>query len=126
MSEFLFIDIKTLGNCGFKFYQTGLIRKVLEATVMDNCNEFTTPNKFDAPLETYANSSEVKRYCPNPYNYVLGRMLYLASNTRPYIYFSFHQCARFTHNTNASHETAVKRIFQYLQGTKDNDLVFSP
>ena len=52
-------------------------------------------------------------------------MLYLASNTRPDISFSVHQCARFTHNTNASHETAVKRICRYLQGTKDNSLVFN-
>ena len=32
VSEFLGIDIKTLDNDGFQFCQTGLIRKVLEAT----------------------------------------------------------------------------------------------
>ena len=53
-------------------------------------------------------------------------MLYLASNTRLDISFAVHQCARFTHNTKASHETAVKRICQYLQGIKDNGLVFNP
>ena len=53
-------------------------------------------------------------------------MLYLASNTRPDISFAVHQCARFTHNTKVSHETSVKRIFRYLQGTKDNGLVFNP
>ena len=53
-------------------------------------------------------------------------MLYLASNTRPDISFAVHQCARFTHNTKVSHETAVKRLFWYLQGTKDNVLVFNP
>ena len=36
--EFLGIDIKTLDNGGFQFCQTGLIRKVLEATGMDDCN----------------------------------------------------------------------------------------
>ena len=34
VSEFLGIDIKTLDNGGFQFCQTGLIRKVLEATGM--------------------------------------------------------------------------------------------
>ena len=53
-------------------------------------------------------------------------MLYLASNTRPDISFAVHQCARFTHNTKVSHETDVKRICRYLQGTKDNGLVFIP
>ena len=53
-------------------------------------------------------------------------MLYLASNTRPDIYFAVHQYAWFTHNTKVSHETAVKRIYRYLQGIKDNGLVFNP
>ena len=53
-------------------------------------------------------------------------MLYLASNTIPDISFAVHQCARFTHNTKLSHETDVKRICRYLQGTKDNGLVFNP
>ena len=53
-------------------------------------------------------------------------MLYLASNTRPDISFAFHQCACFTHNTKASHETVVKRICRYLQGTNDNGLLFNP
>ena len=52
-------------------------------------------------------------------------MLYLASNTRPDTSFAVHQCARFTHNTKVSHGTAVKRICRYLQGTKDNGLVFN-
>ena len=42
------------------------------------------------------------------------------------ISLDIHQCARFTHNTNESQETAVKRICRYLQGTKDNSLVFNP
>ena len=53
-------------------------------------------------------------------------MLYLASNTIPDISFSVHQCVRFTHNTKASHETAVRSIFRYLQGTKYNGIVFNP
>ena len=53
-------------------------------------------------------------------------MLYLESNTKPDFSFAFHQCAWFTHNIKASHETTVKRIYRYLQGTKDNGLVFNP
>ena len=53
-------------------------------------------------------------------------MLYLASNTIPDISFAVHQCAQFTHNTKASHETTLKRICRYLQCTKENGLVFNP
>ena len=52
MSEFLHVDIKTLDNGEFQFFQTGLILKVLEATGMDHCNGLTTPTKFEAPLGT--------------------------------------------------------------------------
>ena len=40
VSEFLGSDIKTLYNGGFQFCQTGLIRKVLEATGMEDFNGF--------------------------------------------------------------------------------------
>ena len=63
MSEFLSIDIKALDNGGFQFFQTGLIRKVLEATGMEDCNGFTTPTKVEAPLGTDVNGSEAKRVC---------------------------------------------------------------
>ena len=63
---------------------------------------------------------------PNSYSYVIGMMLYLAANTRQYISFAVHQCSLYTHNNKASHDTDVKRICRYLQGTKDNGLVFNP
>ena len=91
---------------------------------MDDCNWLPTPTKVGAPLGKDANGSEAKRDWPNSYASVIGMILYLASNTRPDIYFDVHQCARFTHNTKVSHETTVKRICKYLQGTKENGLVF--
>ena len=125
MYEFLGIDIKTLDDVGFQSCQTGLIRKVLETTVMEHCNGLTAPIKVEAPLGTYANSSESKRYFPNSYSSSIEMMLYLESNTRPYISFAVHQCDRFTHNTKSSHKTDVKRLVWYLQGTKGNGLVFN-
>ena len=70
------------------------------------------------------NGSESKRDWPNSYASIISMMLYLASNTRPDISFSVHQFARFTHNTKLSHKIAVNSICRYLQGTKDNNLVF--
>jgi hypothetical protein len=37
-----------------------------------------------------------------------------------------HQCARFTHCPQASHEEGIKHICRYLQGVKDNGLTFKP
>ena len=47
VSECFGIDIKTLYDGGFQFCQTGLIRKVLEATGMEHSNGLPTPNKVE-------------------------------------------------------------------------------
>ena len=75
VSGFLGIDIKTLNDIGLQFCQTGLIRKVLEATGMEHSNGFPKPTKVETPLGTYANGSEAKRDWPNSYAYVIGMML---------------------------------------------------
>ena len=64
MSKFLGIDINTLYNGGFQFYQTGLIRKVFEATGIEHCNRLPTSTKVEEPLGKYYNDHEAKRYCP--------------------------------------------------------------
>ena len=87
---------------------------------MEDCNGLPTPTKVEAPLLTDVNSSEAKRDWPNSYASVIGMMLYLASNTRPYISFAIHQCARFTHDTKVSHKTAVKDISGLLFDAKYN------
>ena len=125
LSEFLGIGIKTLDDGGSQFCQTVLIRKVLEVTVMEYCNGLPTSTKVKAPLVTDMNSYEATRYWPNSYASVIWMMLYLTSNTRPDISFDVHQCVWFKHNTKSSHNTAVKRICRYLQGTKNNVLVFN-
>ena len=53
-------------------------------------------------------------------------ILYLESNTRSYISFAVNQCPMSTHNTKASHENSSNMICMYLQGTKENCLMFNP
>ena len=126
MFEFLGIDIKTMNDGVFQFFQTGLIRKFLEATGMEHFNGLPTPTKVEATLGTDVKGYEAKRDWTNSCPSVIGMMLYLESNTRQDISFAVHQCDRFTHNKNSSHETSVKRVCWYLQVKKDNGLVFNP
>ena len=117
VSEFLGIDIKTLDNGEFHFYQNRLIHKILEAAGMESCNFLPTTNKVEKPLGEYDNGHEVKRDWPKLYASVIGMMLYLVSNKD--IYFSVHQCGQFNNNIKASHDIYVKKICWYLQGNKD-------
>ena len=52
------IDIKSLDDGGFQFYQTILIRKFLEATEMEHCNGLPTPTKVEAHLGSDTNGSQ--------------------------------------------------------------------
>ena len=105
------------------FFEQQLLVLVLDVPSIHESNMERTA---ESPLGTYDNVYESKRDWHNSYASVIGMMLYLESKTRPDIYFSIHQCERFTHNTKASHETAVKRIFRYIKGTKKSFMVFNP
>ena len=83
VSEFWWIDIKTLNDGGFQFYQSGSTHKVLEAAGMEHCNGLPTTTKVEEPLGTDDNGHKAKRDWPNSYGFVIGMMLYLAPNTRP-------------------------------------------
>ena len=53
-------------------------------------------------------------------------LLYLASNSVPDIAFAAHQWACFTHSAKASIDAAILRTCCYLQGTKEDGLIFNP
>ena len=50
---------------------------------------------------------------------------FLVNSTRPEIAYAFHQCAPFCENPKLSHEKAVKKIVQYLIGTKRSNGEYS-
>ena len=116
MYDLLGMGINKLYDGVLQFYQTGSIHKVLEDTGVYYCDGFPTPSKVEALLGTDYNGSEAKRDWPNSCDSVIGVMLYLASKIIPDISSAFHQCARFTHNTKASYDIAVKMICWYIQG----------
>jgi len=102
--------------------QSSLIKKVLKATSMEDCNAKETPAR-EKPLGTDKDGPPFEEHWD--YASVIGMLMYLV-NTRPDIQFSVHQCARFTHCPRASHAEAVRRICRYLKGTCDQGLQFAP
>jgi hypothetical protein len=60
------------------------------------------------------------------YRSVLGKLNYLANNTRPDISMAVHQCARFCSAPRALHELAVKRIVRYLLATRHQGMNLRP
>jgi Reverse transcriptase (RNA-dependent DNA polymerase) len=124
IQEFLGINLTRRGN-EWHLTQEGLIQSVLKTTGMLHCNSKSTPGSGDGkPLGSDKIGSLAREKWQ--YSSVVGMLMYLASNSRPDIAFAVHQCARFTHNTRASHEKALLRICSYLKGTQDKGLIFKP
>jgi hypothetical protein len=87
--------------------QTGLIKKIITTTKMENCN----PNWVPAAKEALGIDPEGKPMEEDwSYPSVVGMLLYLSTNTRPDIAFAISQVARFNHNPKKSHATTIKMI----------------
>ena len=53
-------------------------------------------------------------------------LMYLATNSRPYIAYSVNQCARLNHIPKQSHAVGVKRILRYLRGIRTKGIHINP
>jgi hypothetical protein len=103
--------------------QPGLIESIL-----NNLNLHLTSNSKTTPADSilHADRNGVPRQETWNYRSVIGKLNYLAQNTRPDISYAVHQCARFSNNPTALHELAVKCIARYLISTKDKGIILHP
>ncbi len=116
--SYLGVEVRREGEY-IKLTQTGLIQDILASTFMTGCGSQSTPANIQ-PLGSDTNGDPPSE--PWSYASIIGKLNYLANNTRPDIAFSTHQCARYTHRPKRSHEIAVKKIVRYLQGTANQGL----
>lgn len=131
-------DLGSATNCvGIRINQTEdyieldqlpYINEILERFGMENSMPISTPSDVNVKLSMHLGSSneitdeELRRI---PYQAAVGCLLYLTQCTRPDITFAVNDVSRYNSNFNISHWKAVKRIFRYLNGTKDLKLRYS-
>jgi hypothetical protein len=95
-SEFLgikFTEDKSAGT--ITLTQKGLIKKVIKAAGLEDCNPNWTPASTQA-LGLDPDGPPIKETWVYPS--IVGMLLYLATNTRPDISFAVSQVARFNHS----------------------------
>jgi hypothetical protein len=120
-AEYLGIQYEQLDNNVISMTQTGLIKKIIDATGMNECNS----NKTPATRECLGSDPDGKPM-EETWNYrsIVGMLLYLSTNSRPDIAFAVSQVARFSHDPKQSHASAVKTIIRYLSGTKTKGTIY--
>ena len=103
--------------------QQGLIKKVLAAASMEDCNPNHTP-AVQGALGADKNGTDMNE----PWNYrsIVGMLMYLSTNTRPDISFAVSQLARFSSQPKEVHAKAVKHLLRYLKGTINEGTTVKP
>jgi hypothetical protein len=114
LTHFLGLQI-TQYDDGIFISKTKYIKEMLKIYDMEGCKAVSTPmitgcklSKYDTSLATYQKS----------YRSMIGSLLYVTTS-RPDVMHAVGQVARFQVAPTEAHVVAVKRIFRYLQGTKE-------
>ena len=120
-TAFLGVAVERLPNGTIHLHQTGLIKKIIAAAKMEDCN----PNWTPATLTALGSDPEGKPFNNFPWKYssIIGMLIYLSTNTRPDISFAVSQAARYSKSPRESHASAVKTIIRYLKRTVDKGTI---
>ena len=133
---------KDLGECSYilgmhvirdrvkgiiRISQRQYIMDLLKRFKMEDCKPVETPlNPGTTYVKTGMKSLPESKIFGDVklYQKAIGSLIYLMISTRPDISFAVSHLARFMQQPREVHWQAVMRIFRYLQGTKDMDLIF--
>ena len=122
VQDFLGIRITKDDTGKIHMVQSGLINSIISDVGATDCKPSYTPS--DQVLHPDTNGPPRRE----KWNYrsVIGKLNFLAQNTRPDISMAVHNCARFCSKPTQLHEMAVKRICRYLLHTKDKGIIMNP
>jgi hypothetical protein len=106
--------------------QHSYLRTIIERAGMTDARTLSTPSDQHVSL-----TSDMSPRTPEDFEFMrtvnfrenLGALMYAAVATRPDISHAVSQVARYQDNPGPAHVTALKRIFAYLKGTFDYELV---
>jgi hypothetical protein len=102
--------------------QRAYIDSILRRYGLDELKPASTPMETTTHLtsmQSPTTTREIALMRDIPYDAAVGSLMYCAIATRPDISFAVQSVSRFTKNPGAAHWDAVKRIFRYLNGTRD-------
>ncbi len=97
-------------------------RQLLAKFNMYDCHPVATPiDKTSVCLKADADDEIVENV---PYREAVGSLLYLATGTRPNISYAVSIVSQALSKPTRQHWTMVKRIFRYLKGTSEMDILY--
>jgi len=107
--------------------QEKIFEKILKKFKIDNCKPLSTPISNGQHLSKTMcpqNETNIKEMESVPYAQAVGSLMYAMTSTRSDICHAVGLVSRYQSNPGKTHWQARKRIFKYLQGTKNIKLCF--
>ena len=101
--------------------QSQYIENILERHGMADCKPAATPMEVNLKLEKL-DAAEVD---VTEYQQLIGSLMYGSLCTRFDIMHEVGVLSRHNHAPGKQHHTAVKRVFRYLRGASDRDILFN-
>lgn len=117
--RFLGIDIHINKNRVISLSQEKFLEEVLNNFDMQESHPVKNPI-----LRNVDYSKLIKNQTNFPFKRALGSLMWLANYTRPDITYATHYLARFQSNPTEEHWIMMKRIFRYLNGTRNSGITF--
>ena len=102
--------------------QPAYTTRLLEKQEMLECKPVATPVEPGTHLEKLTVEEEAVNQ--QQYQSVIGSLMYLSVCTRPDIAYAVGALARHASKPGKPHWTAVKRVLRYLNGTKNQGIIF--
>jgi hypothetical protein len=100
--------------------QSNYAKEILAEFRMEDCKPVGSPIALGTKLQA-AKDGTTEDF---PFRQAVGKLMYLATSTRPDIAFAVGLASRHLHKYDKSHWLFVKRILRYLKGTTDLGITF--
>jgi hypothetical protein len=101
-------------------HQHSYIRAILANFRIDESRPVATP----MAMKLHKRKPDEEACDPMIYQSMIGRLMYAMTATRPNIAYAIGVLSRYNHDPSNEHMVAFKRVFRYLNGTKDWRLRF--
>jgi len=120
---FLGVRINQLDDGSVWMGQETYVENLLTKYGLSDSKTYGTPMEVNSKPEEDEESA--KSFDQHQYLSAIGSLLYLTSATRPDIAYAVNKMAQFSANPTTVHWAKVKRIIEYLKGTKNLGLHFT-
>ncbi|UYV75442.1 hypothetical protein LAZ67_13000282, partial [Cordylochernes scorpioides] len=98
------------------------LEEILEAYNLHDCNPSKTPLCISTNYDLFENSKSIdQKY----YQEIVGKLIYIATRTRPDICHAIGNMSRFNKDPREVHLNGLKKILRYLKGTMNYELIYS-